>query len=300
VSNHELNFIATGLCFDKADGSIYVGATTNFNNYSAVFKIPTVLPFSNVTLPLKTAILNAKLTTNVACVPNGVVFVGSFDFNTGKKITVFSNDLRRSAAVAFSTNNITTAAEANIENMSPFMYITPSNALPGTLLFGGNDPKVHPQVRRVGFKSTVVRLVHRKTQLHLTMMRDGEVALFHPENTTMNQVWEIHPFSHAIRNLGTKWALTVKGHPKVIPNYDQQNGFIVTGQPYAHKTTQRWWYDPENHNIFNMLDGKCVGLDREFLRENRFPGQMTGLRLVTTYCHGDLLLKFLTIKPDIF
>ncbi|KAJ3415477.1 hypothetical protein HDV05_004919 [Chytridiales sp. JEL 0842] len=298
------NTKSTGLCFDKGDGSIYIGANTDVMTKSALYKIPTVLPFYNVTLPMKTVNIPSMLTSNVGCVDNGVVFIGTFDFGKGRQVIVFSNDLKRRAPVAFSSNKIENPNENLIETVSPFMYVHPSRKYPGTLLMAGNNPQVYPQIRRAGFKSSVVRLVHRKTNLHVTMMRDGQVALFPAENKTMHQVWEINPFSDSIVNLATKWALTVRGHPKYVENYDQQNFYIVTGSPYAHRNNQRWYYDAENSNIVNMRDFTCVGLDREYLRESRFPGKgkslRTGLKLVTTYCQSDLLLKFVTIKPDIF
>ncbi|KAI9355100.1 hypothetical protein DFJ73DRAFT_826168 [Zopfochytrium polystomum] len=296
---------STNVVYDTTDGSIYIGGSTQIPFTSVMFKLETTAPFSTVT-QLKRRKLPGKV-NSIAAIHGSFSYAAVTDGTGHRQLFTFDYLLPNSTVVR--------ATKGSLGDAGSNFHITTSEFHPGTLVAGTAAAHPNyagtadaPQTFRLGATTDRVLIIHRVTRQALTQTGDGGVHLFPIEKLpgdpadppTLNQQWDMIPGTKSIRNAATGQALTIRGHPNVVWGYDQEVGHKIVGDAYRMAATQRWSVN-KDHTITNLLDTRCIGLDREYLRNNRFPGKagkhgnttwyhFTGLPVVTVYCIYDKLI----------
>ncbi|KAJ1566895.1 hypothetical protein HK405_008013, partial [Cladochytrium tenue] len=331
--NHEKSdnkdVVATNLVYDRADGSAYIGGHAA-TPHSALFKLETAAPFARVFnlkrhgfdgLVRSVAAAPADASYAVVdrpsvCVREVLTFPRLLDAKPQQLRLPEAEADGSLPALGPSPSEADPAAAAAAPAAQ--VHIRVSAARPGLLVAAaasaapGDSAATFPMSARLGATRSRILLVHRVTRMPLTASADGITRLFPYEPLdeksgpppTLFQQWDALPGARggSLRSAGIPGsALTIAGRPHVVPGYDQERGHRAAVRPYRAAATQRWTLRDDG-TVVNSLDGRCLGLDREYLRDNRFPGKagrhdgnqtwfhFTGIPVVTVYCLYDRLI----------
>ena len=306
-------FSVTNLAYDSKDGSAYLGVNSHGRNNTSVyamFKLETVTPFSTITHLKKRVVPDVLL--SIDAIPGSFCYAICENDSSTRNVISFDYLLRKKTFTTLrlieGTSSPSTGDEGTIPSHIHISYKK------GLILLSSVTSDGTPQVYRLGAPSFRALIIHQVTRQALTITSDHTLHLFPIETLpgtvedppTLNQQWDIIPGTKSIRNAATGEALTIKGHPAMIPGYDQENGHNIVGEQYRMAETQRWVFNSDG-TIANMLDKRCLGLDRDYLRGSRFPGKAglhhvpntnrtvewshsTGLPVITVYCLYDRLI----------
>ncbi|KAJ3194163.1 hypothetical protein HK101_003367 [Irineochytrium annulatum] len=293
-STHHLGSDATtgsALSIDGADGSIYLAVVSQVTGAgSGILKLEPVVPFSNVTLPVKQIRIPGTATTAVAISKNSV-YIGTLTDDAGKQIYVADSELSQKSPIKMTQNQFISSSLAIGQTTSQIASIAVSKFDVGTLIVGLSSLNYQAVVTKVGYQASSVKIHHKKTGLYATMTNDGRVLLFPEDSNSKNQIWNRELLHHAFVNAGLGQALTAFGKPQPCSTYRQEDGHNVVGAPFkASNKAQRWGY--KDSRITSLMDKLCIGLDRNYLANHRFPNGNVGLPMITVPCTSDKLQEF--------
>ncbi|KAI8854577.1 hypothetical protein BC829DRAFT_195219 [Chytridium lagenaria] len=251
------------------------------NAASQVYKLAPVVPKLNVNLPLTQIEIPGKFTSSIANFPESFAFIATTIDGVGNVIYVTDSTLTQKSTLKLPR---TAAGEK-------FVSFVACKREVGTVFIVSTDSSNNLVLRKAGNKVNRVRIFHRKTGLVVTMALDSKVILFPLDETTKNQQFDRSLFTNTFRNVQLDRALTTRGRPFRYSTYEQERGFKLIGEPYRQENRfQRFAFS--NGRIISLKDKKCLGIDRNFLVNGRWPRTFTGLPLITVPCSTDKLQVF--------